>query len=698
MARLMIFGAFLLVCTVLAAAGTNPLLAPWKTPFGVPPWGGIKPDDFLPALKEAVSRHDREIAAIVNNPKAPTFVNTVEALEDSGELLSRVSAAFDALTSAETNDRLQEIAKTVAPLLSAHADDVALNPGLFRRVKTVYDKRETLKLTREQAMLLERTHRRFIRGGALLEGKDRDELRKINEELSLLGLRFGDNLRKVVNTWRLVIDRREDLAGLPENAVSAAAEAAARAGLEGKWVITLQAPSFVPFLTYADARTLREKVWDAYITRCDRGDAQDNKAILSRIAGLRARKARLLGFPTWADFTLDDRMAKTPARVITLLDQVLAPALAKAKADAADLQAMIDAEKGGFRLAAWDWRYYAEKRKKALFDLDDETLRPYFELDHVRQGAFYVANRLYGLQFVERKDVPVYHPEVRVYEVKEADGRTLGLLYQDYHPRPGKRGGAWCGALREQWTDRGRNVMPIVFNVANFSRPVGDTPALLGYGEVETLFHEFGHALHYLLSKCRYRSLGGANVTWDFVELPSQVMEHWVSEPGVMAVFARHYQTDAVIPPALVEKIRKSDTYNQGYQMAQLAAASRLDLDWHLLAEPKEPEAAAFEKASLERMGLPDLIPPMHRSPYFRHIFSGDYAAGYYSYLWSAVLDADAFEAFKEKGNVFDPATAKAFREHVLSRGWTEDAMTLYLRFRGKEPKVDALLEQKGLK
>jgi len=697
MIRLVILG---FVCICLAAvlqAGENPLLGPWQTPFGAPPWPDIQPDHFLPAFEAAIAAHRLEIERISKNPDPATFANTLEALDASGELLARVGGVFSTLTSAETSPRLQELAQQVAPRLTAHADALALNPALFVRVKAVYDQREALSLSPEQQTLLRNTYRSFVRGGALLNGAGQEELRKINEELSLLSLRFGDNLLQVTNEYRLVLDKPEDLRGLPQGVVSAAAEAAAKAGLPGKWVFTLQAPSVMPFLTYSDVRPLREQLYRAFTTRCDLGGERDNKAILVRIAGLRARKAQLLGFATWADFTLDERMAKTPARVIALLDQLWVPGLAKAKADAADLQADIDAAGGGFKLAAWDWRYYAEKRRKTLYDLDDQTLRPYFALDNVRQGVFYVAGRLYGLTFTERTDVPVYHPEVKAFEVKEKDGRSIGLLYVDYHPRPGKRSGAWCDALRDQWVKDGQNVPPIVINVGNFARPVDGQPALLGLGEVETLFHEFGHALHILLSNCHYRSLGGANVAWDFVELPSQIMEHWVKEPEVLKVYARHYQTGEVIPAELIEKVRKAETFNQSYELVQLVASSRLDMDWHTLATVDGVEADAFEKASLGRLGLIPEIPPMHRTPYFRHIFSGGYAAGYYSYLWSAVLDCDAFQAFKEAGDIFDPKTARAFREQILSRGGTEEALTLYLRFRGAEPKVDALLRNRGL-
>ena len=684
-------GAALPALTAPEAA--NPFFAEWKTPFGMPPFREIQDAHFLPALQEGMARHAKEVADIANNPKAPTFANTIEALSDSGEFLTRVSGVFGNLTGAETNDRLQEIQKQVSPLLSKHGDDISLNEALFARVKTIWDGRAALKLSTAQARLLEDTYKRFVRSGALLTADQKQRMRAVNQELSKLGVRFGDNLLKETNGYRLVIERREDLAGLPDGVVAAAAEAATKAGKPGAWVFTLHAPSLWPFLQYAENRALRQQILTAYLTRCDKGDERDNKAVLARIAALRAEKARLLGYPTWADFVLEERMAKNPKGVYGLLDQLWTPALKVARREADELQARIDAEKGGFKLEAWDWRFYAEKVKKAKYDLDSEALRPYFQLDKVRDGAFHVAGKLYGLTFTERKDLPVYHEEVKAFEVKEKGGKHLGIFLVDYHPRPGKRGGAWCSAYRSAWTRHGKRVDPIVVNVCNFSRPTGDKPAMLNLEEVETLFHEFGHGLHGLLYMGRYR---GSRVPQDFVELPSQIMEHWALEPQVLKVYATHYQTGKPIPAELVEKIQKSRLFNQGFETVEYLAASKLDMDWHTLPEPKEVDAAAFEKASLDKMGLMPEIPVRYRSPYFNHIVGG-YSAGYYSYIWSGVLDNDAFEAFKEKGNIFDPATALSFRKNVLEKGGSEEAAGMYRKFRGRDPKVEPLLHQRGL-
>jgi len=679
-----------------AVRPANPLLAEWTTPFGVPPFADIKDEHFAPALREAMARHAEEVRAIAGNPAPPTFANTLEALDDSGVLLDRVRTVFFNLAGAETNDNLQAIQKEFAPLMAAHTDDIRLDEALFRRVKAVWDQRATLQLRPDQLRLLDEEYKDFVRAGALLTGEQKQRMRDINKELASLAVRFSDNLLKETNAYKLVIETPDGLAGLPPGVIAGAAEAAKAAKLEGKWVFTLHAPSIWPFLQYASDRELRRQILTAYLTRCDHGDERDNKAVIARIAALRAARAQLLGYKTWADFALEKAMARTPAGVYGLLDKVWPPALAVARREAADLQATIDAEGGDFKLASWDWRYYAEKVKKARFDLDDTQLRPYFPLDRVREGAFMVANRLYGITLTERKDVPVYHPEVKAFEVKEKDGTHIGIFYVDYHPRPGKRGGAWSTAYRRQWIrPDGTFVTPVVSNVGNFSRPTGETPALLSLDEVETLFHEFGHGLHQLLSRCRYRGQSGSGVPRDFVELPSQIMENWAKEPEVLKTYARHWKTGEPIPDELIAKIVKSEHFDQGFATVEYVAASLLDMDWHTLTEAKEVDTPAFEKASLAKMALPAEIPPRYRSTYFNHIVGG-YAAGYYSYLWSEVLDSDAFEAFKEKG-LFDQATAKAFRDNVLSKGGSEDAMTLYVRFRGREPRVEPLLKKRGL-
>lgn len=673
----------------------NPFSAEWKTPFGLPPFDLIKPEHFLPAFEDAIRQHNDEIRAIVTSSKAPTFDNTVAALDDSGEALARVKNVFDLLSAAETNEALQGIEAKVKPMLTAHSDDVYLNEKLFKRVKAVDDSRATLSLDPEQTTLLEKTYRRFVRGGANLEPAQKQRLRAINAELSGLIVKFSENLLRENNTFRLVVTRKSELAGLPEDQIAAAADAAKDAKLDGAWVFTLKAPSIWPFLQSAQNRELRKQLLLAYSTRCDHDDASDNEGGFAKIAALRVEKAQLLGYKTWANFILDEFMAKTPENVYAFLDQLWKPSLARARGEAADIQAMIDGEKGGFKLEPWDWRYYSEKVKKAKYDLDEEALKPYFPLEQVREGAFTLANRLYGVTFTALPKAPVYNPEVQVFEVKEKDGRHLGVLYMDFYPRPGKRGGAWCSGLRDQWIKQGRFITPVVYNVCNFSRPTGTTPALLTADEALTLFHEFGHALHGLFSSCRFRG-SGTTIAQDFVELPSQIMENWVFEPDLLKLYARHYKTGEVMPDALVQKIVKAGKFNQGFATTEYLAAALLDMDWHTLTEAKLQDVTAFERASLAKWGLIPEIFSRYRTTYFLHS-ADEYSAGYYSYIWSAVLDADAFQAFKEKGNVFDQPTAAAFRE-LLAKGGSEDPALLFRRFRGRDPRVDALLDKRGLK
>jgi peptidyl-dipeptidase Dcp len=677
-------------------AAPNPFFEEWTGPFGVPPFDRIKAEHFLPAFEKAIEQRKSEVAAITKSAEPATFANTIEALENGGLLLAKVSDVFFALSGADTNDTLQGIAKQVSPKLSALRDDILLDEALFRRVKSVYEQREKLTLSVEQKKLLDETWKDFVRGGANLSPEQKKRFREINQELAALGLKFGDNLLKETNSYRLVIEKKEDLAGLPPALVAQAADAAKAAKLEGKWVFTLQAPSIFPFLTFSENRELRRQILTAYATRGDHDNEFDNKKGLARVAALRVERANLLGYKTHADFVLAENMAKTPARVYELIDKMWKPALGVAKKEAADLQASIKANAGTFKLEPWDWRFYAEKVRKQRYDLADDELRPYFAIDRVREGAFHTANKLYGLTFTERPDLPKYHSEVRTFEVKDADGTFLALLTMDFHPRPGKRGGAWCGRLRSGWARDGKSIRPIVTNVSNFSRSAGDAPALLSLEEVRTLFHEFGHALHGIVSKVQYRSMG--RTPRDFVELPSQIMENWALEPEVLKVYAKHWKTGEPIPAELVAKINKAATFNQGFQTVEYLSASLLDMDWHTLTEPKELDATAFEKASLEKIGMMPEIIVRYRSPYFNHIFGpgGSYSAGYYSYVWAEVLDADAFDAFKEKG-VFDPATAKSFRTNILEKGGTEDAMVLFKRFRGREPVVEPLLLKRGL-
>jgi peptidyl-dipeptidase Dcp len=677
------------------AADANPLLKPWTTPFGVPPFAKIKPAHFVPAINEGIAQQRREVEAIAVNPQAPTFANTIEALENTGELLNKVNPVFSNLQSSNTTAELQAINREIAPLLSALRDDIRLNPALFARVKTLWDQRARLGLTPVQAKLLEENHKMFVRGGANLTPDQQSRFRAINAELSALGIKFGDNLLRDTNTYRLVIEKAENLSGLPPSVVAGAADAAKAAGMAGKWVFTLQAPSIWPFLQYADNRELRTQALTAYVTRNDHNDQYDNKTLLSQMAALRAERSVLLGYKTYADFVLEENMAKTPDKVYALLNQLWAPARAMSLREAADQQALMKTLGATFTLEPWDWRYYQEKVKRARYDLDEQALRPYFTLDNVRQGAFYVAGKLYGLTFTPRPGLPTYHPDVQVFEVKEADGSHLGVYYTDYHPRPGKRVGAWSSTFRGTRMKDGQRITPVVVNVCNFSRPTGNQPALLSLEEVSTLFHEFGHALSSLLSKTPYRGVGG--FPRDFVEVPSQIMENWALEPDVLKVYAKHFQTGEVIPVALVEKIQKSEQFDQGFITVEYLAASILDMDWHTIAPGPAQDATAFEHATMSRIQLPSTIESRYRSPFFNHIFGpgGGYASGYYAYIWSEVLDQDAFQAFREKG-LFDQATARGFRT-ILEKGGTEDAMTMYKAFRGREPSVEPLLKKRGL-
>ncbi len=674
----------------------NPLLKEWATPFGVPPFTDIKPEHFIPAFKAGIAEQRREIEAIAASAAAPTFANTVEALEQSGVALEKVGLVFRSLASSETNDALQAANREAAPMLAAHVDDVRMNRRLFARIKAVWEQRDRLGLAGPQRKLLDDTYKDFVRSGANLDAAAQARLRAINGELSSLGVAFDENRLHDTNAYRLVIERREDLAGLPPDVVEGAADAAKAARLPGKWVFGLQSPSIWPFLSYADNRELRRQILAAYTSRCGHGDTWDNKKNGARQAALRLERSVLLGYRTYADFTLEEAMAKKPAAVYDLLNRLWVPAREMAIKEAAALQEMGAKSQPGFTVEAADWRYYTEKIRKARFDLDEETLRPYFSLDRVRDGAFALAGRLYGLTFVPRTDLPVYHADVSTFEVKDRNGAHLGILYTDFHPRPGKNAGAWSDIFRKQWVSAGRDVRPLATLVCNFPRPVGGAPAQIGLEDVQTLFHEFGHALHSLLSRVPYRSLN--DVPTDFVELPSQIMENWALEPEVLKLYATHYRTGEVIPTDLVEKIKKSKTFNQGFITVEYLAACLLDMDWHTLTSTAPQDATAFDKAAMEKIRMLPEIVVRYRSPYFSHVFGegGSYASGYYSYIWSEVLDKDAFEAFKEKG-LFDQPTAAAFRT-LLEKGGSEDAMALYKAFRGREPSIEPLLKARGLK
>ena len=697
---IMIIALGLLICCappaeeLSSSMEQNPFFADYDTPFKVPPFDQIKEEHYLPAYLEGMKRQQQEIESIAQTSEPPTFENTIEALERSGALLTRVSDVFDNLTSAHTNDELQRIDKEVAPLLSAHFDDILLNGKLFERVEAVYGIEGDLDLTVEQKTLLEEYRKDFVRGGAKLAEAEKAELRKINAELSVLSIRFGENLLKENNASELVIDTEEDLAGLPEAVIAGAAAAAKDRGHEGKWVFTLHNPSMIPFLQYSEKRDFRERIFKAYTNRGNNNDELDNKEILTKTAALRADRARLLGYESHAHYILEENMAKNPAGVYDLLNQLWKPALAMAKKEAKDLQASIEEQGKDFELQPWDWWFYAEKLRKAKYDLDDEQLRPYFKLENVREGAFAVANKLYGITFEEKTDLPKYHQDVKVFEVKDSDGSHLGIYTADYFPRESKRGGAWMNSFRKQSRLDG-DIAPIICNVCNFSKPTGDKPALLSFEEASTLFHEFGHALHGLLSDCTYHKLSGTAVPRDFVEMPSQIMENWAAEPEVLKMYARHYETGEPIPQELIDKIKQASKFNQGFATVEYLSASFLDMDWHTLTEASTLGALDFENESLEKIGLIPEIVVRYRSPYFSHIFSGGYSAGYYSYIWAEVLDADAFQAFKET-SLFDPETAGAFRK-LLAAGGSEDPMVLYKRFRGAEPKIEPLLEKRGL-
>ncbi|MCX6553770.1 MAG: M3 family metallopeptidase [Candidatus Aminicenantes bacterium] len=670
----------------------NPFFKARTTPFRVPPFDKITKEHYLPAFKEGIKREQAEIDAIAGRRQAPSFANTIVAMDHGGLFLNDVNAVFYALLSAETSPDLQALARDVSPLLSAHRDNINLNEKLFARVKAVYEQRKKLTLTPEESFLLENTYKGFIRNGALLDAAGKARLRALNAELSLLGLKFGENLLAETNSSYIVVGNKDDLAGLPDGNVTTAAETARTMNMPGKWVFTAQKPSWIPFLQYSTRRDLREQLYRAYCMRGDRDNGNDNKETLKKIIALRVERAQLLGYPTYANFVLEERMAKNPDTVMAFLQRLWSPALARAEQEAAEMQAIIDREKGGFSLASWDWWHYAEKLRQEKYAFDDSALRPYFSLENVKQGIFTLCNKLYGLKFVKLEGLPIYHPEVQVYEVKEANGGHVGLLYMDFHPRPGKRGGAWSGGLREEYYEKGKRVAPISFLVCNFTRPAAGAPSLLSIDEVNTFFHEFGHSLRTLFSNGIYRD---RTTPRDAVELPSQIMENWALEPELLKLYARHYQTGEVIPDSLVEKIKNSSLFNQGFATVEYLAASFLDMAWHTLRAGESFDVRSFETGAMASLGLIPAIVPRYRSTYFNHMISG-YAAGYYSYIWAEVLDKDAYEAFKEKG-IFDPATAKSFRQNILEKFGTEDTMTLYKRFRGAEPKIEPLLKGRGL-
>ncbi|MEG1660606.1 MAG: M3 family metallopeptidase [Bacteroides sp.] len=674
----------------------NPFLTEYATPFGVPPFGEINVAQYKEAFLLGMEEQKKEIDAMVKQRSMPDFENTIAALDQSGKLLTKVSSVFFGLNSANTNARMQALSKELSPLLSAHNDDISLNAALFARVKQVYDRKAVFHLNKEQSKLLEETYKDFVRGGANLDAASQTRLRQLNSEIAMLQLTFGQNMLKETNAYQLVIDKKEDLSGLPANLIASAAEAAKAAGKEGKWIFTLQNPSVMPFLQYADNRELRKQMFRAYTNRCNNGNAEDNKEVVKKLLNCRLAKARLMGYSDYASFVLQERMAKNSENVYQLLNQIWTPALAKAKEELADIQAEIKKEGGDFEAEGWDWRYYFEKAKSAKFNLNENEVRPYFELNHVRQGMFYVAQKLYGVTFTPIKEIPLPYEEAQAFECKDNDGTHLGVLYLDYFPRASKRGGAWCGAYRSQTYKDGVRLAPVVTIVTNFTKPAAGEAALLSADEASTMFHEFGHALHNLFKNVHYYGVSG--VPRDFVELPSQVMEHWVFEPEVLKVYAKHYQTGEVIPAALIEKLDKSGKYGQGFTTTEYLAASLLDMDFHVLKDiPADMDVTAFEADALSKRGLLKQIPSRYRTTYFNHTMGGGYTAGYYSYIWAEVLDSDAFEAYGETGDLFHKNVANKFRQYILTPGGIDDAMDMYKNFRGKEPGIQPLLKNRGL-
>ena len=682
----------LLIVSVGILSAGNPLLEDWNTPFQTPPFEEIKNEHFLPAVRQGMQAEIAEVEAIVNNPQEPTFENTIVALEKSGKLLSRTVRIFGCLNGANTSEELQAISQEMAPMLAKHNDDINLNLKLFSRIKHIYQNKDNLDP--EEITLLENYYQNFVRNGADLGEKDKAALRTINEELSKLYVDFRKNHLNQTNAISLIIENKEDLAGLPDDVIQAAAEMAKNRDQEGKWVFTLQKPSFIPFLQFSTKRHLREKVFKAYTSRGNHNDEYDNKKIISRIAALRVKRANLLGYKTHAEFILERNMAKTPENVYDFLNKLWEPALERSKMEAAEMQAIIDKEEGGFKLAAWDWWFYAEKLKKEKYALDENMLRPYFKMENVRKGAFDVAEKLYGVKFIQRDDIQVYHKDVEVFEVQEKDGTYIGIFYSDYFPRDSKRSGAWSSSLRSQSNIDGDFIHPLVFNVGNFAKPTADKPSLMSIDETLTLFHELGHALNSLFGNTKYE--GSRDTPRDFVELPSQVMENWAMEPSVLKTYAIHYQTGEPIPESLIKKMENSKLFNQGFETLEYLAASYLDMDWHMLTDTTEVDAAKLEKESLSKIGLIPEIESRYQSTNFAHIFSSNgYSSGYYSYIWAEVLDADAYNAFKDSG-LFNRELAESFRKHVLSMG-SVDMMSQYVKFRGKEPDLNALLKRRGL-
>jgi len=683
--------------SVMAAERANPFLAPYDTPYGIPPFEAIQYSDYMPAFNQGVAEYKADIKAIIENPATPDFDNTVLALEKAGLLLKRVTLVFASLDETESSDEMVAISEQAYPLCSQTQDEVMMNPALFKRVKYVYDNRRKLNLSAPQLRAVEELYKQFTRNGALLSDLQKDELKKLNTQMTDLYLKFNKNLLNATNAFQLVVDDASKLSGLPASSVAVAAEEAKAKGLDGKWLFTLHAPSRLPVLQYADNRDLRCQMYEAYTSLASSGEF-DNRPVINEILKARTAKAALLGYPDFASYMTANVMAKTPANAEGLLMQIWRPAVNRVKEEVAEMQALADRENANLKIEPWDYYYYAEKVRRDKFALDEDEVRAYFPLENVREGIFNMAKRLYGVTFTEMPDAPKYNPEVKVYDVKDAEGNHVAVFMTDYFPRASKRQGAWMSEFQGAFEDPdGTSQRPIVYNVGNFSKPTADTPSLLTLDEVETMFHEFGHGLHGMLTRAKLRSQAGTNVDRDFVELPSQIHEHWALEPELLKTYARHYKTGEVIPDSLIAKLQAASTHNQGFMTTELVGAALLDLQYGKMEVTDDIDVEGFERQVAQQLGMPEEVQFRYRSPYFRHIFGSDgYASGYYTYLWAQVLDCDGFELFKENG-IFDPATAKSFRENVLEAGGSADPMELYVKFRGHEPNVDALLRYRGL-
>ncbi|MCI6049185.1 M3 family metallopeptidase [Phocaeicola plebeius] len=681
-------------CGQQAADTDNPFLSEFETPYGTPDFDRIKVEHYEPAFLKGIKQQNEEIKAIVENPEEPSFENTIVALDNSGEILARVSGVFFALTEADTNDEMMALEAKIAPMLSEHSDNIFLNQELYKRVAAVHAQEEAgkIQLTTEQHYLLDKYYKEFVRSGAGLDAQKQERLREINKQLSTLTIEFGNHVLADNNDYLLVVDKKEDLAGLPDAVIAGAAQEAKAHGKDGKWVFTLQESSRTPLLQYAQNRELRKNIYQAYTSLGNRGNANDNKEVLKKVLALRLEKAQLMGFNNFAEYQLADNMAKNPKNALDLLYGLWEYSIKNAKAEAAELQKIMDREGKSEKLEAWDWWYYAEKLRQKKYDLNEDAIKPYFSQEDVHDGLCTVVNKLYGITLTPCDSISVYNKDVKTYIVKDADGSLLGVFYSDYMPRASKRSGAWMSNFREQQ----EGVRPLIYNVASFTKPAGDLPSLLTIDEARTMYHEFGHALHGLLTQCKYKGVSGTSVAQDFVELPSQIMEHWAVEPEVLKMYAKHYQTREAIPDSLIAKIENQALFNQGFMTTELLAAAILDMEMHCLTTMEGFDVLQFEKQLMDKLGLIPQIAPRYRSTYFNHIMGG-YAAGYYSYIWAERLDTDAFEAFKEHG-LFDQATATSFRKNILEKGGSDDPMKLYVTFRGAEPGLDALLKTRGLK